>query len=255
MATYACSDLHGRKDLYLKIKEFLTPDDIVYFLGDAGDRGPDGWELITLIYNDPQFIYLKGNHEDMLVKAMMDFKRFWENDDEPLDPLNYELLLQNGGYKTFGDWARSGDDRMVWISRLDALPVRAKYRNADGITSWLTHAGFAPSVKNREIVLPSDEELLWNRTHFQKTWPRGLENHVIVHGHTSISNLLQRLWKPPKFDHKTACYWYQPKKKVCIDNAVFRTGAICLLNLDTFEPVVFSVDEDPSEQWKITTHI
>ena len=38
MATYACSDLHGRLDLLKQIQDFLQPDDTVYFLGDAGDR-------------------------------------------------------------------------------------------------------------------------------------------------------------------------------------------------------------------------
>lgn len=41
MATYACSDLHGRLDLLEQIQSFLKSDDRVYFLGDAGDRGPD----------------------------------------------------------------------------------------------------------------------------------------------------------------------------------------------------------------------
>lgn len=40
MAVYALSDLHGYLDLYKQIKEFLKPEDKVYFLGDAGDRGP-----------------------------------------------------------------------------------------------------------------------------------------------------------------------------------------------------------------------
>ena len=38
MSMYACSDLHGMKELYLKIKDFLKPEDKVFFLGDAGDR-------------------------------------------------------------------------------------------------------------------------------------------------------------------------------------------------------------------------
>ena len=63
--TFACSDLHGQLDLWKQIKSFLNPEDTVYFLGDAGDRGPDGWELIKAIANDSQVVYLKGNHEDM----------------------------------------------------------------------------------------------------------------------------------------------------------------------------------------------
>ena len=79
MATYACSDLHGRLDLLKQIQDFLQPDDTVYFLGDAGDRGPNPWETIKAVAQDKRFIYLKGNHEDMLVKAMEDEVRStWE---------------------------------------------------------------------------------------------------------------------------------------------------------------------------------
>ena len=42
MATYACSDLHGNWELWAEIKKFLKPDDTLYYLGDATDRGPDG---------------------------------------------------------------------------------------------------------------------------------------------------------------------------------------------------------------------
>ena len=76
MATYACSDLHGMMPLYKQIKNFLSPNDKVYYLGDAGDRGPNSWELIKTILADDQFVYIKGNHEDMLVKAMYDYVKY-----------------------------------------------------------------------------------------------------------------------------------------------------------------------------------
>ena len=66
MARYAVSDLHGHLEIYKQIKAMLKPGDIVYCLGDCGDRGPRPWETIKAVYEDPQFIYLKGNHEDML---------------------------------------------------------------------------------------------------------------------------------------------------------------------------------------------
>ena len=49
MAVYACSDLHGMLHFYKAIKDILKPEDIVYFLGDAGDRGPHPWECIKTI--------------------------------------------------------------------------------------------------------------------------------------------------------------------------------------------------------------
>lgn len=75
MATYACSDLHGQKDLLIQIQKFLQPDDVVFFLGDAADRGPYGWEMIKMIAQDKRFISIKGNHEDMLIKAARSYYR------------------------------------------------------------------------------------------------------------------------------------------------------------------------------------
>ena len=72
MSNFAVSDLHGHLKLYNKIKKFLKPEDTVYCLGDCGDRGPDAWETIKAVAKDEQFIYLKGNHEDMLVKAALE---------------------------------------------------------------------------------------------------------------------------------------------------------------------------------------
>ena len=63
---YALGDLHGHYSIYEKVKAMLKPEDTVYFHGDAGDRGPDSWKCIKAIYDDPQFIYIKGNHEDLL---------------------------------------------------------------------------------------------------------------------------------------------------------------------------------------------
>ena len=47
MATFALSDIHGHYEIYEKVKAMLKPEDIVYFLGDAGDRGPDSWKCQT----------------------------------------------------------------------------------------------------------------------------------------------------------------------------------------------------------------
>ena len=49
---FACSDLHGMMSLYKQIKDFLKPDDIVYFLGDASDRGEENWNTLKKIMMD-----------------------------------------------------------------------------------------------------------------------------------------------------------------------------------------------------------
>ena len=79
---YVCSDLHGCFDLYEQINNFILPDDTVIFLGDAIDRGPYSYETMEAIRTNPQWIYLKGNHEAMLEDAI----------NEKLNPLIIKLL-------------------------------------------------------------------------------------------------------------------------------------------------------------------
>ena len=99
MSRYATCDWHGYLGIYSEIKAFLQPDDIVYFLGDANDRGDHGYALMKLIYNDPQFKYLKGNHEQMFI----DVARSWKNSgltDEQCYKFNtsaYRMIKNNGG--------------------------------------------------------------------------------------------------------------------------------------------------------------
>ena len=155
MSTYACSDLHGMLHFYKTIKEFLKPEDIVYFLGDAGDRGPHPWETIKAIMNDPQFIYLKGNHEDMLVQALG--KGYGRQ---------YNLLRANGGKDTYHQCLEE-EDWAQWRIKLNNLPTQMTYVNTRGETVYLSHAGYTPWYDNGRIGGWNwDEDLLWSRDHF-----------------------------------------------------------------------------------------
>lgn len=230
MAVYACSDLHGRMDLYKEIKKHINPEDIVYFLGDAADRGPDGWELIKTILRDTQFIYLKGNHEDMLVNAA----REWFDYDS-LDHAAW-LLFYNGGEKTFEDFRNDNADfQHNWIRLIDNLPEYKCYVNSQGETIHLSHAGFT-YIEN---INPELNDLIWNRTHIfdDKPIPDG---HFVIHGHTPISSMRRRV--PDVDSPEPGAFWYHNGSKCCIDNASFNTGITCLLNLDTFDEEIIQIE-------------
>lgn len=234
MSVYACADLHGTMELYKQIKAFLKPDDVVYFLGDAGDRGPEAWEMIKIIYADPQFIYIKGNHEAMLVDAMNEFlvneccgEDFW-------------LLQHNGGGRTFEGWqAELPANQLEWKSRLNKLPVYMKYINKDGLIIMMTHAGFTPCYDAEgRICRPSDYKCLWDRHHFLDPWPAETENVIIVHGHTPTLFLADQIdWGDEKVE--PGAIWYANNHKADIDNGCYATGCTCLLNLDTFDEEIF----------------
>lgn len=237
MSIYACSDLHGFMELYQKIKEYLNPEDKVYYLGDAGDRGPNSWDLIKAIANDEQFIYIKGNHEDMLVNAAKDYLHptGWGSRD-------YMLLVRNGGERTFDGWEADPEKKM-WLKKIDYLPAKATYKNKDDKIIILTHAGFTPlwNQSTKEIFLPSDYELIWNREHIYEGWDdEHFPNHIIVHGHTPIQYMHDAFMIPMNTLNFDA-YWYCDNHKICIDMGTYRSQKTCLLNLDTFESHVFSI--------------
>ena len=151
MSVYALSDLHGNEILFNKILNFLTPNDKVYFLGDAADRGRAGFELIMQIYEDPRFIYVKGNHEDMLIKAMEEFCSEHEKGEA------FRLLAHNGGKNTFNEWRKFGTN-MTWAKKLENLPSWVAYINNKGQFISMSHAGFTP----HENEFPKEEDLIWS---------------------------------------------------------------------------------------------
>lgn len=235
--TFACSDLHGMYNLYEQMNSFLAPDDRVYFLGDAGDRGSDGWKILKAIYENPQWIYLKGNHEDMLMKAMIEAVDDFYGEDTM-------LLYNNGGWETLDSWVMDGM-RRFWIDRLRQLPTFVSYTNTQGQIIYLSHAGFTPgedwsSNPPQTSFLPRDNNaLIWDRKHTTRPWREGYDNFIICHGHTPIPHLAKRVradgaWEP-------GALWYCNNHKVCIDNGSFATGFGCMLDLDSFDEHIFQV--------------
>ena len=231
MAHYVCSDIHGMMVFYKTIKEFIQPEDIVYFLGDAGDRGPEPWECIKAILNDPQFIYIKGNHEDMLVNALG--KGFGRN---------YNLLRANGGALTYKqcldepDWAQ-------WRIKLNQLPTKAIYQNAQGETVYLSHAGFTPRERDGQLAWNWDEDLIWSRDHFLDAWPEDemFKKAIIVHGHTPTPYLLDEIDPACKMGEvEPGAIWYCDGHKVCVDAGAVFTGYFSLMDLDTWEEHIFN---------------
>ena len=221
MAVWSCSDFHGNFKAYEVVKNYIGENDIVYYLGDAGDRGPESWRTITAIYNDPQFIYMKGNHEDMLINAI----REWQ--PEHIKGEEYYLLEHNSGRRTFKEWKNS-PERNIWVSRLERLPFYLIHVNKNNQIIHLSHAGFTPPT------IPCYDEIIWSRYHFNDKWT-GKENEFVVHGHTPTSHMTLGT-------HEV--YKYCNGHKIDIDVSTWRTNKVALLNLDTLEPIYLTSSEE-----------
>ena len=229
---YAIADIHGMYDIYQQVCDMLEPDDVVYFLGDAGDRGYAGFKCIKAIYNNPQWIYLKGNHEDMMVKALRetlrddDVKIWGEQDD-------FALWMYNGGSQTLEEWEKD-EANNAWIWKLDKLPLIAEYTNSKGIIFHMSHAGYTCGHKDQMWA----DELLWNRHHFLDNWDEEqYPNDICIHGHTPIPHLIDTLnweydnlkpWNKKIPEARSYCNGH----KICIDNGAFYSNATVLYDLD-----------------------
>ena len=237
MAVYACSDFHGMLHMYKAIKEFLQPEDKVYFLGDAGDRGPKPWETIKSVLTDSQFIYIKGNHEDMLAEALCDFI-----DRGCPAYSSHHLLSMNGGETTFSE-AIAEFDVEGWYRKLVKLDLIQEYVNEKGERIILSHAGFTPWKKDSdtEYRRPHYDDLIWDRDHFLDEWkPEDCVDCYIIHGHTPITSLLDEIDPACKMGEiEPGALWYADGRKCCVDCGAVFTGYCVLLNLDTWDEEVF----------------
>lgn len=224
MAIYAVSDLHGCLNLLHQIQSYIKKEDKVYVLGDCGDRGPEPWLTIKEVAKDNRFIYLKGNHEDMLVKSLIDYKR-----DGYINSHNFSMLFRNGGRETFFSLLEE-ENANDWAAYLKNLPIIATYINKNKTKIYLCHAGFTP---HKNIKL-SENDLIWDRDHYfdlVTDW----ENCIVIHGHTPIKYICYDLG----LMIPNGALWYANNKKVCLDCGSYNSNKTVLLNLDTFKEIVF----------------
>lgn len=224
---FAVSDLHGMYDLWTQIKNFLEPDDTLYVLGDCADRGERGWDIIKEVYERPQTIYIKGNHEDMLVTAMHYYNKYGNKNTR-----EYKILRNNGGESTFYNWScENQEERQKWYERLRDLPLQLDYVNKNGHTIRLSHAGFTPGIRT------TSEDLLWDRSHFTLFYDF---EDIIVHGHTPVHYLAEDL-NIKINEHKPEVIYYNFNHKIDIDMLSAYTGRAVLLDLDTFDEHYFDL--------------
>ena len=149
--TYTVADLHGQYNLWRQIIESLDETDTLYVLGDCGDRGPDGWKIIKEALADPRVIYIRGNHDQMLLDA---WRYDWASDD-------YYMWMYNGGYETFNALIQD-EKHETYLIQLARTKLYHCYENKNGQKIHLSHAGFT-LMENDEI--PNSEDLLWDRDH------------------------------------------------------------------------------------------
>lgn len=246
MATYALSDIHGQGDLLDEVLNFLKEDDVLYFLGDACDRGNDNLYCMQTLLKDKRVIYLKGNHEDffrIIISQIL-------NDDFS----NVQHWAQNGGRLTMEEGlSLPYKDLINLLYDIDKLPLVETYINQYGQKILLSHAGFTPDWLWNNTTSEKDKKwnYIWDRQHIKDiNWDgsNGTEEVIIVHGHTPVQHLSIEGVKELEKNAFPVCY--SKGHKFDIDLGAFYTEETCLLNLDDFSTIKFK--REKSKEISIT---
>lgn len=207
---YAVGDVHGRLDLFMAMLQRIG-DDLaerpsplfqIIFLGDLIDRGPQSARVVesamTLARGTSRLRFLKGNHEEMLLRA--------HDGDAQVAQRYYsvggrETLASYGLEDRAGD-AMSGEELVAWMqAAIPAEHIAFLSRFEDMIQSGdyvFVHAGIKPGVP---LHAQQVSDLRWIRGEFlraDRPYPG-----VVVHGH-SITDALDE--QPHRIGVDTGAY-------------------------------------------------
>ncbi len=190
-------DIHGCYELLLNLVErniiFDPYEDRLVFLGDYLDRGADSKEVVDYVLglkkNYPgNIVLLKGNHEDLALRAMR-----CTGDEEAC--ANAKLLWHlNGGQATVKSFQGIEKARQTLIPFIRSLEL---YHETE--EHIFVHAGI-PYGKSPETA--SSDEMLWDRSHSYNG------RKTLIVGHSPKSEI-ERL-----------------RNIICLDTGAFMTGKL-----------------------------
>jgi serine/threonine protein phosphatase 1 len=213
--TYAVGDIHGRLDLLELAVDAIESHARglaarIVFLGDYIDRGPDSrgvLERLIGLQRDAGAICLKGNHEDMMIRAFTSFRAG-----------EFARWRQCGGGATLLSYGIGDDDDPTGtmprdhIRWLAGLPLTTADPNRIYV-----HAGVLPNTSFRD---QDDATLMWIREAFLRGRPKDFDAHI-VHGHTPLWEGKPDPAEPERLSHRTN-----------LDTGAFATG---VLSVGVFE--------------------
>jgi serine/threonine protein phosphatase 1 len=193
-------------DLLNKIDIDASSDTLI-FLGDYVDRGPESFEVVDLLLDIPSqipnSIFLKGNHEEMLLNYLAG--------DDKL------LYLMNGGNQTIESYLKHHLDRNAAIlpdKHMDFFnSLELSYQTED---FFFVHAGLRPKVA---LEKQDAHDFLWIRDKFVRSNYK-FEKQVVF-GHTPFP---EPLVKPNKIGIDTGAVYGNKLTCVKLPELVFFQG-------------------------------
>jgi len=174
---FAVGDIHGCYDKLVEMMKILpwkrNSGDLLLFIGDYIDRGPKSREVVELLVKlrnaGGEFVFLKGNHEKMLL-------------DYYIQQKDQMLYVANGGAETIASYVEGAIGRKAFVLPEDHLEfllgLELYYETEDYI---FVHAGLRDGVPLDE---QTEEDMLWIREEFIYSaydWQKR-----VIFGHTAL---------------------------------------------------------------------
>lgn len=200
----AIGDIHGQHKMLVDLLAQVVPtaDDQLVFLGDFIDRGPSSPDVLDLLIEfkrqHPRTIFLRGNHEQMLLDAVSAAENKLRGENDFINdflvlrsnglPDAIDFFISCGGMETLAAYCTDsvGFDPCEALIRipqvhLDFLQQTQFYHLQDNF--MFVHAGVDPKDVSGEKQ--NNQAFLWQRKPLWKA-----DNHwdkVVVHGHTPVA--------------------------------------------------------------------
>ena len=182
----AIGDIHGQFDMLNRLLNVVAPqvDDQFVFLGDYIDRGKNSRGVIERLIqfrNDfPKTIFLRGNHEQLLLDALVEvsvmvaprLRDLSAKFSECTVESDVEIFLSNGGNSTLRSYGvrDMADIPSDHIEFLESTRLWWRYENF-----LFVHAGITPELP---MEMQDPYILLWERLS-----PPGKDGEIHVVGH------------------------------------------------------------------------
>jgi serine/threonine protein phosphatase 1 len=202
MRRFVIGDVHGCSKALRTLLEKLAPtsEDLIVFLGDFIDRGPDSRGVIDQVVElsrSSRVVAIRGNHELMLMGVLFG----------GCDP---EIWLKSGGASTLASYG--GSLERIATQHGDFFRSLRAHHETD--KEIFIHAGYEPDVP---IERCSDTLRYWS--HFTSVPPPHCSGKRVFVGHTpqGNGNVLNR------------------GHFVCMDTYCFGGGWLTAMDLDTDE--------------------
>lgn len=174
---FAIGDVHGcAGELEALLRKLeLVSSDLVVFLGDLVDRGPDAKRVIDLVLDlkrTCRVVVLKGNHEAMFVDFL-----------ERPESAGAGLFILNGGGSTLASYEGPDGSLEIPQDHIDLLKTIPIYFETEDY--FFVHAGVPDQPLSQVKAQEQEGVMLWIRDPFLRSsykWEK-----LVIHGHTPVA--------------------------------------------------------------------